>query len=185
MATELEKTMRDAVLIGTGILFNGQRIDPLDIYFEPEKQYEPRVSLEAALLQEIVELRAENSNLLAANRDCVDHYEDARADILRLQEVVNTQAESLRLVQSGGEAEVTIDVLRAELAKLKAQDLDKVVMLELEVAALRSLLDESESSFLTAGAQGHTREQIGLQLDDRREGLDAHHVYCRAVTEDV
>lgn len=85
-----------------------------------------------------------------------------------------------------GEAmQAEIDELRAELAKLKAQDLDKVAMLELEVAALRSLLNESESSFLAAGAQGHTREQIGLQLDDRREGLDAHHVYCRAVTEDV
>lgn len=61
-------------------------------------------------------------------------------------------------------------------------------------------------------AQGHTREQIGLrrgahashcyqgeyldtckygddkcpmQLDDRREGLDAHHVYCRTIGEDV
>lgn len=38
---------------------------------------------------------------------------------------------------------------------------------------------------LAAGAQGHTRDQIGLQLDDRREGLGAHHVYCRVVTEDV
>lgn len=33
--------------------------------------------------------------------------------------------------------------------------------------------------------QGHPREQIGLAQDDRREGLGAHHVYCRAVTEDL
>lgn len=38
---------------------------------------------------------------------------------------------------------------------------------------------------LAAGAQGHTREQIGLAQDNKREGLTAHHVYCRAVTEDV
>ena len=33
--------------------------------------------------------------------------------------------------------------------------------------------------------KGHTREQIGLQLDDSREELTAHHVYCRVVAEDV
>jgi hypothetical protein len=33
--------------------------------------------------------------------------------------------------------------------------------------------------------QGRTREQIGLMQDDRREGLGAHHTYCRVIGEDV
>lgn len=53
----------------------------------------------------------------------------------------------------------------------------------LPCAACASNSTESDTQrglSIISGAQGHTREQ-----DDRREGLGAHHAYCRALGGDV
>lgn len=86
-----------------------------------------------------------------------------------------------------------IDELRKELAKLEADYTDQV---------LRAMTAEEELAKLKA-SNSFVRERAALEQewcavralqrayqlptlqDDRREGLTAHHVYCRAVTEDV
>ena len=80
--------------------------------------------------------------------------------------------------------------LKAELAKLKAQEPAAWINGFGGGPANKGIYGWSDHPigtkfYLAAGAQGHTREQIGLMQDDRREGLGAHHVYCRVVTEDV
>ena len=86
-----------------------------------------------------------------------------------------------------------IDELRAELAKLKAQEpaylnagYSKGTLNGLYEAwgllPACSLLGVIGGAIQDIQAQGHTREQ---PAPDRREGLTAHHVYCRVIGEDV
>lgn len=53
-----------------------------------------------ALLDERDELKAENANLLAANRDCIDHFNELKADYDKLKVAAQAGLDALHAVMS-------------------------------------------------------------------------------------
>lgn len=123
---------------------------------------------------------------------------DRERDLTAEREEYKTHAQ--RLMTTLLERTAEIDELRAELTNLKALVSDAAHTLEkariwggmdwhynplhpIHYTPMLKRLNEALAPLTMP--KGHTREQIGLQLDDSREELTAHHVYCRVVTEDV
>ena len=57
--------------------------------------YETQVTENAALKEQVAQLLAENTRLLAANRDCIDHFDAAYKDLTAEQSKVKVLTDAL------------------------------------------------------------------------------------------